>query len=70
MTHGRRTPIGCIIHGLYLDPEKCMKVMNHELRKKILQRLHLLTIRGPISKRMLAEAVGVGYSRCEFGFFI
>ena len=61
MTDGHGTPISCVIHGVYLDPGTCMKIINHELRKKILQRLHLLTIRGPISKKMLADDVGVGY---------
>lgn len=51
----------CIIRGIYINPVTCLKVINHELRREILHKLYLLTIRGPISKRELAKAVGIDY---------
>jgi hypothetical protein len=52
---------GCVIQGIYIDPETCMKIIDHKLRREILHQLYLQTIRGPVSKRMLAEALHLDY---------
>jgi len=53
---------GCSIHGRYIDPGDCLKVLDHPLRKKILHGLALETIDGPITKKELAKALGMSYT--------
>ena len=52
---------GCSIYGYYLNPETCLKVINHPLRRKILHKLYVLTVKGPITKRNLADSLGIDY---------
>lgn len=52
---------GCLIHGYYLNPETCLKVINHPLRREILHKLYTLTVKGPITKRNLADSLGIDY---------
>jgi len=51
----------CSIHGVTMDPQAYLKVINHNLRKRILNRLFVLTMDGPISKKQLADSLGIGY---------
>jgi len=53
---------GCSIQGRYIDPGDCLKVLDHPLRKKILHRLALETIDGPITKKELAKTLGMTYT--------
>jgi hypothetical protein len=54
--------MGCLIRAKYIDPEICIKILNHRLRQKILHKLEVETIEKPITKKELADAVGIGYS--------
>jgi len=51
----------CSIKGRYADPRICLKVLSHPLRRKILHKLAIQTIDGPVNKKELAKAVGIGY---------
>lgn len=53
---------GCSIKGRYVDPKTCLKILDHPLRKKIMHKLAVETIDGPITKNKLANAVGVSYT--------
>lgn len=53
----------CRIHGYYLDPKTCLKVTNHDLRKRVLHKLFVLTLDKPTTKEELAKALGVDYSK-------
>jgi len=49
------------IRGVIIDPEVYLKVVNHELRKKILYELFTLSLQGPVSKADIADNLGIGY---------
>ncbi|MBO3803234.1 MAG: hypothetical protein JTT11_05080 [Candidatus Brockarchaeota archaeon] len=53
--------MGCLIKAKYIDPKICIKVLNHRLRQRILHKLEVETVDGPVSKKELANAVGIGY---------
>jgi hypothetical protein len=44
-----------------INPDSYLKVISHDLRKKILNKLFILTLNEPITKRKLAEAVNIEY---------
>jgi DNA-binding transcriptional ArsR family regulator len=52
---------GCSIQGRYVEPESCLKVLGHPLRRRILHKLAVETLDGPISKKELAKKVGISY---------
>lgn len=51
----------CQIFGKILSPKAYMKVISHDLRKEILHKLHILTLDLPISKKQIADAMGIHY---------
>jgi hypothetical protein len=50
----------------YLDPEVYAALVNHELRKSILRSLYVKSRSGPISKKSLAEGLGIGYQQVVY----
>jgi hypothetical protein len=44
-----------------INPDSYQKVISHELRKKILNKLFWLSLNQPITKRQLSKAVNLGY---------
>lgn len=53
----------CRIRGVTINPQVYLKVINHDLRKRILHKFFALTINGSISKKQLADALGIGYHK-------
>jgi len=53
----------CRIYGHYLDPKTCLKIINHDLRKRILHKLFVLTLDKPTTKEELAKALDIDYSK-------
>ena len=49
------------VKGVIIDPEVYLKVINHDLRKKILHELFKLSLSGPITKTEIADNLGIGY---------
>lgn len=49
------------LKGAILDPEVYLKVINHDLRKKILHELFKLSLNGPISKTEISDDLNIGY---------
>ena len=49
------------LKGIVIDPEVYLKVINHDLRKKVLHELFKLSINGPITKNEIADNLGIGY---------
>ena len=51
------------LKGVVIDPDLYLKVINHDLRKKILNRLFILSLEKPISKSTIAEDLNIGYHK-------
>lgn len=51
----------CEICGQFLNPQLFLKILGHKVRQNILHKLHLLTLKGPVTKKELADAVGIDY---------
>ena len=43
------------LKGVVIDPDLYLKVINHDLRKQILNRLFVLSLEKPISKSTIAD---------------
>ena len=55
------TPTGCKIEIAYIDPETYSGIVNHKMRKEILRTLYRMALNGPVSKKDLAEEMGIDY---------
>ena len=51
------------LKGVVIDPDLYLKVINHDLRKQILNRLFMLSLDGPISKSTIAQDLDIGYHK-------
>jgi hypothetical protein len=50
----------------YLDPEVYAALVNHDLRKSILRLLYVRARSGPVSKKALADELGIGYQQIMY----
>jgi hypothetical protein len=51
------------LKGVVIDPDLYLKVINHDLRKQILNRLFILSLEKPISKSTIADDLDIGYHK-------
>lgn len=60
------TPSGCRIEIAYIDPETYSGIVNHKMRKEILRTLYRMALNGPVSKKDLAEEMGIDYHQLVY----
>ena len=62
--------VGCVkdkhIIGEFLEPAMYLKIINHPLRKHILNKLFQATTGGPVRKKYLAKELGIAYPRLVY----
>ncbi|MEM3059084.1 MAG: hypothetical protein QXN93_03245 [Methanomassiliicoccales archaeon] len=56
----------CVIEVMYIDPDAYVNVVNHNLRKEIVKALYRKTLHSPISKKELADAIGIDYHQLVY----
>jgi hypothetical protein len=61
-----RQVCGCLINAKFIDLETCLKVIRHPLRRRILHALSVATLDYPVTKKALAEMLGIPYTMLIF----
>jgi len=57
----QRPSLDLNLKGVIIDPGVYLKVINHDLRKKVLHELFKLSLKGPVSKNEVADNLNIGY---------
>jgi hypothetical protein len=63
---GAGGPAVADLRGSLIDPQTYMKVVAHQLRRKLLSQLARDSASGPVTKKQMAEAVGVDYETVNY----
>jgi len=57
---------GCLINARYIDLGTSLRIINHQLRRRILHVLSVATLDNPVTKKALAEILGIPYASLLF----
>ena len=61
-----RTDGSCRIEIAHIDPVVFTSIVNHDMRKEILNKLYRMALDGPVSKQALAERMGINYHQLVY----
>jgi len=61
-----RTGSSCRIEIAHIDPVVFTSIVNHDMRKEILNKPCRMALDGPVSKQALAERLGIDYHQLVY----